>query len=221
MELSPTDISILTHSPLFAGLSDGSLAGALRLFGGHTARYKKGELIHKPWSRMTEFGLVLSGTVQACADDFDGNRMIMADVQPGVTFGEALCFLEIADSPVYISASEDAEILWLSAARLYESSDHAMQKRFTALLASRTLAMNDRIQILSKLSIREKLMVYFSERAASAGSNTFLIPFNREDMATYIGCDRASLSRELARLKKEGVIDYQKNAFKLFINAES
>ena len=208
---------IIRKNPLFSGMTDDELYSSVGLLSASIGKYKKGEVLHQPWTPMTKFGLVLSGVVQACCDDLDGNRMIMTEVQPGTSFGESLCYLKTPDSPVYIYASEDAEVLWLSLERLYSgSTDKAvldLQKRFTALLASRTLSMNSRIQILSRLTIRGKLMVYFSELAALSGSDTFDIPFSREDMATYIGADRAALSRELSRLKREGVIDYDKNRF--------
>lgn len=209
----------LGSNQLFADMSREEMKNAVRLLCGKVENFPKGTLVHRPWTALSRFGLVLSGSVQACCDDFDGNRMIMALVQPGVTFGESLCFLKIPDSPVYIYASEDSALLWLSAENLYNGSAEApvlaMQARFTALLAARTLAMNSRIQTLSKISLREKLMVYFSQQAAAAGSTRFRIPLNREDMATYIGANRASLSRELSKMKREGVIDYDKNDFTL------
>lgn len=215
---------VVTRNPLFSGMTEAEVEKAVTLLRGRIADYKKGEFLHRQGTPVTSCGLVLSGLLEVCADDFDGNRIIMAEVSPGVTFGESLSFLRVEDSPVYIAATEDAEVLWLSVADLYEREDDpmlpALQKRFTSLLASRTLTMNNRIQILSRISIREKLMVYFSELASRTGSSTFLVPFDREDMATYIGCDRASLSRALSKLKKEGVIDYQKNAFKLLKNGD-
>ena len=74
--------------------------------------------------------------------------------------------------------------------------------------------MNTRIQILSKLSIREKLITLFSSYS-SDGSESFVLPFNREDMAAYIGADRSAMSRELSKMKKEGIIDFHKEAFRI------
>lgn len=188
---------------------------AVKLFHGTVKAYKKGEFLHRPHEGLPRFGLVLSGAVQACCDDLDGNRTIMAEVTAGITFGESLCFLKISDSPVYIFASEDASVLWLSLSDLYtggtEPQGLELQKRFTALLAHRTLSMNSRIQILSKLTIREKLLFYFSQ--LSDGGGTVRTPLNREDMAAYIGTNRSALSRELSKMKQEGILDYRKNLF--------
>ena len=83
------------------------------------------------------------------------------------------------------------------------------------MLARRTLRMNDRIQILSRGSIREKLNAFFTECARDAGSPSFDIPFDRAGMAAYLGVDRSALSRELSRMRQEGLITYQKNHFVL------
>ena len=64
--------------------------------------------------------MVLSGVVQACMDDVEGNRVIMAEVTAGNTFGESLCFLGIQDSPVYVYASEQAEVVWISLKKIEE-----------------------------------------------------------------------------------------------------
>ena len=211
--------SIITKNVLFKGLDDEKLDAALKLLCAEHTFEKKGNIVHKPYRKHGHFGMPLSGAVQACCDDFDGNRMIMAEVKPGVTFGESLCFLQIPDSPVYIYASEDADVLWFSLKNVYNGvSDELVldiQKRFTALLAGRALSLNARVQILSKKTLREKLIFYFSDLAASNGSQTFKVSLNREDMATYIGSNRAALSRELSKMKAEGIIDFKKNTFSL------
>lgn len=210
---------IIKSSFLFRDMNDVELQKALEVFSAEAVGYRKGDLIHSEYTEMKTFGLVLSGAVHVCVDDIDGNRMIMAEAVPGATFGESLCFLEIKDSPVYIYAKENSEILRLSVENLYSDGNDAflteLQKRFTSMLASRTLKMNDRIQVLSKIKIRDKLMTYFTQLSQSCGSKTFQIPVNRDDLAAYIGANRSALSRELSNMKNEGIIDYYKNTVKL------
>ena len=204
--------------PLFAGLDRREREEAVSRMEGRTADYVKGEFLHLPGTPFSSFGLVLSGSVRVFEDDREGNRLIMAEVGVGNTFGESLCFLSVPDSPVYVCAAEDSRVLWLSPAPFFREGTEngaasAMRKRFTALLAGRTLKMNSRIQILSRLTIREKLTVYFSGLAREQGSDAVTVPFSREEMAAYIGADRSALSRELSKMKREGLIDYRKNVF--------
>lgn len=197
---------ILLKNPLFKGLRLEELEKEIERLDGKIKSYKKGEYLHRPNSKLKQFGFVLSGNVMACASDIDGNEVIMAEVQPGVTFGESLAFLKVSDSPVYVVASTDATVLWLNP----ESSE-----RFTSLLATRTLTMNSRIQVLSQKTIRDKLMVYFSELAQRTGGKEFIVPMDREAMASYLGINRAALSRELSKMREEGLIDFNKNKFVL------
>ena len=211
--------AVLSACPLFSGMNREETDNAAALMEGKTTSYKKGDFLHSPGTPFTAFGLVLSGTVYACTDDINGSRMIMAQVGPGNTFGEALCFLSVPEPPVYVTAASDAEVLWLSPSPLFGGQnggrESGMEKRFAAVLAGRTLKMNGRIQILSKRSIREKLIVLFSELKSGREDDTITVPFSREDMAAYIGTDRSALSRELSAMKREGLIDYRKNVFVL------
>ena len=83
------------------------------------------------------------------------------------------------------------------------------------MLAERTLSMNNRIQVLSKKSLREKLMTFFTQRVQESGSFAFEISMDRSAMADYLGVDRSALSRELSRLRDEGALKFRKNHFEI------
>jgi len=219
--LNEQDLSVLRTNPLFKGPDRERLDRQLQVMKAEKAHSARGEMLQRLGEPIRRFGVVLSGAVQVCVDDIEGNRMIMAEVAPGNSFGESLCFLGTKESPVYIFASEDSELLWLSTEDLFAGSDAfhmEIQQRFTATLAMKALTMNNRIQVLSRLSLRGKLTAYFTELAAAQGSNTIRLPMNREDTAAYIGANRSALSRELARMKEEGLIDYRKNQVRILTN---
>lgn len=217
--MNATDNPLVTKHPLFEGFDADTLFRALTILHAESAVYKKGAQLQHAGQRLKRFGLVLSGAVQVCEDDFEGNRMIMAEVTEGSTFGESLCFLKTAGSPVYITAPLPSEVLWLSPEALFqEASDplvRQLEVRFTTLLAKRTLSMNSRIQVLSKLKLRDKLITYFSGQARAAGSDTFTIVMNRDDMASYMGTNRTALSRELSHMKADGLIDFYRSTFRI------
>ena len=210
--------AVLGKNRLFRGMTEARMDRALQILRAEYREYRKGEFLHHAGQPMNRFGLVLCGAVRVCTDDIEGSRMIMAEVSPGVTFGESLSFLRIPEPGIYVTAAEDTGVLWLSAEECFsEQADAELElpKRFTALLAERALAMNDRIQILSKLTLRQKLIAFFTSASRSAGSRTFSVSMNREDMAVYMGTNRSALSRELAQMKREGILDYYRNSFQL------
>ncbi len=214
----------LKHCTLFEQYSDKELSDALLFFDAEEKCYKKDDhllMIGERWSR---FGLVLSGAVTVSMDDISGNRIIMANVSPGITFGESMCFLDVAESPVNITAGDDTHVLWLSLDNIKSSRVHLtsvkayeLTLRFVSMLAKRTLDMNDRIQILSKRTLHDKLITFFTHHMRLVGSHKFTVNMSREDMASYLGADRSALSRELSHMKKDGAITYKKNNFEILV----
>lgn len=218
ISLTADETRILREHPLFAGLTDSDFAEALTLCSAAPQSYQRDEFVKLSGEAFTAFGLVLAGSVLVYTDDLEGNPMLMAHVERGNTFGEALCYLK-KTPPIYVQAAEKTDLLWLRPAFSGGQNgtlENKLTNRFTALLAERTLSMNERIQILSHKSIREKLMTYF-QRYVRAQGKVFEIPLNRNALALYLGTDRAALSRELARMKADGVIDYDGKSFKILI----
>lgn len=210
----------LRSSILFRDMRPEELGYALRFFHANRRTYKKGEICNPIGEALPFFGLVLTGCVQVQTDDIDGNPMIMATVDPGETFGESLHYLR-REASVYIVAMTDTVILTMQAQEMYPSGvlsgrseqDAALIHRFLLLLTNRTLEMNNRIQVLSKLSIREKLFTLFSMYTTHHGKRTIRLPFDRNGLAVYLGVNRSALSRELSRMQREGLIRFDKNEF--------
>ena len=92
---------------------------------------------------------------------------------------------------------------------------HDITMRVMSCFAVRALSMNDRIQVLSQRSLRNKIITLLKQYSGRASGGTFSLPFSREDMAVYLGCDRSALSRELAAMKRDGIIDYYRNSFRV------
>ena len=203
--------------PLFEGLNDAGRARALELLSCREARYLKGETIKRVYAPLHAFGLVLEGAVEAMMDDFDGHPMLMSHVEAGSTFGEALFYLK-REAPVYIVAADPCRVLWLGGDCLRtgagDTLEGTLSRRFTAVLAERVLSMNDRIQILSKRTLRLKLTALLSQYEKRRGSS-FSVPMDRARMAAYIGSDRSALSRELCRMRDEGILSFDRRRFTL------
>ena len=71
------------------------------------------------------------------------------------------------------------------------------------------------MDFLSQRTLREKLMSYLSDAAEKNGKVNFTIPYSRQELADYLHVDRSALSRELSKMRRDGVIDFNKNVFKL------
>ncbi|MBO5755250.1 MAG: Crp/Fnr family transcriptional regulator [Clostridia bacterium] len=208
--------------PLFSALDEAALDEALTLLRGVEQSYKKGECLRRAGDSFFSFGLVLSGRVEVYMEDFDGGRMMMASVGEGDSFGESLAYLHTEESPVFVFAAEDARVVWLDASFFKQTvSCHTaslpllLRERFVSLLATRALMQNDRIQILSKAGLRARLVTFFSQCEHRYKSKTFRVPFDRASLAVYLGVNRTALSRELSRMREEGILDFYKDSFRL------
>ncbi len=210
----------LEKSALFCGFTEEERAKALAFFDAKEQAYNKGDTVKPIHSPFTRFGLVLEGQVQVYADDISGNQMMMAHVEKGHMFGESLSYLK-REEPVYAMAASPCRILWLHPGKVQALSaqtplEQTLIRRFIESLAHRALNMNDRIQILSKLTLEEKLKAYFTLCRQRQG-NPFRIPFSRTELATYLGANRSALSRVLSGMEKQGYLSCDGRSFTLHI----
>lgn len=211
--------SLLLNTYIFSGLSDCELDDALSYLNAREKSYKKGDSLIIQGDSITSFGIITSGTVQVSCDDINGNHMIMATVSVGDMFAESLAVTANNDSPIYAGATESCTVLWLDATPIRQNSVSTplhikIISNFMQAIAHKCLSMNDRIQILSKKTIREKVIAYISLLSAHGKSGEIILPLSRQDMASYLGVERSALSRELSNMQKEGIISYQRNSFR-------
>ena len=214
--------AVLCSSPIFSGMTESEIIQLCTVLHASERHYPKGAQLISPGDLIPAFGLLLSGAVQVSMDDVDGNHIVMADVAPGATFAEALVLSGTTDSPICAAALQKCVVLWLQGAPLADPSFFAsplcarFAVNFIRAFSHRTLQFNDRIQILSKKTIREKLITFFSQQAQRQHSRQITLRMDRSALADYLGTDRSALSRELSRMKRAGMIDYHKNQFSIY-----
>lgn len=182
--------------------------------------YKKDAVIFPMGETIDEIGVVISGNVNIENIDFQGNKTILSNISQGQVFGETYAFCQ---EPLMVEAvaGENSEILFLNIQTL-KSSHFAATEWYHKLIQNlllqsmhKNLILSSRIFCTSPKTIRERLMIYLSAQSGKAGSLTFQIPFDRQQLADYLNVDRSALSKELGRMRKEGILDFYKNTFRL------
>ena len=81
------------------------------------------------------------------------------------------------------------------------------------ILAMKNFMLNHKIDCLSKRTTRERILTYLSFQSKNAKSNSFTIPFNRQELADYLCVDRSAMSSELGKMRDEGILEFSKNKF--------
>ena len=211
----------LQGCPLFDGIEEHDLAGMLGRLGAKPVSARKGQPLFHEGEPAIYVGIVLSGAVQIVREDFYGNRSIMAYVGPKQLFGESYAFSRVPSLPVSIIADEDTEVLLLDSRRISVCCSNACTfhsqviYNLLHLVAVNNLVLHQKIQITAKRTTREKLMAYLLNQAKLQGSNAFTIPYDRQELADYLEVDRSGLSAEISKLRREGILESEKNHFRL------
>ncbi len=211
---------IMNHK-LFNGIIEADFTSMLTCLGAFEKSYYKSELILNEGESVTFVGVVLAGAVKIVHSDCNGEEVIIAKVSEGEIFAEVFACAEIGQSPVSIIATTKSTILFLNYGKIIATCNNSCRfhqqliSNMLKVVASKTLFLNKRIEIISKKTLREKILTYLYNE--SSGRKKFSIPMNREELANFLCADRSALSNELSKMKKEGLIDYYKNEFKLSI----
>lgn len=215
------NFSFLTKTLLFRGASKEEVEKMLRCLSTHTKAFQKGEMIYHAGETVDCMGLVLSGSVNIENDDVWGNKSIFSHVGVGRIFAETYACIPGETLMINVIAAEKTEILFLNATRLLEicpnSCAHHQKliKNLLQISAQKNLELSRRILHTSSKTIRGRLLSYFSEQAMQNGSYQFTIPFNRQQLADYLGVDRSAMSNELSKMRNDGILSYEKNTFAL------
>lgn len=209
----------LKNNPLFQGIAFSDFERMLACLSAKTAHYKKDEVILLSGAAVSFVGLILSGGVKVLKEDADGRIVLLAELGVSGLFGEVFACAGIDHSPVTVQAAENAEILFINYRRIITSCTAAcpfharLIENMLKLIARKSLALNQKIEILSRRTTRGKLLAFFDMQKGMA--KKFTIPYNREELADFLCVDRSAMSNELCKMRDEGLITFNKNEFEI------
>jgi CRP-like cAMP-binding protein len=207
------------YNPLFQGIAFSDFERVSDCLSVKTVNYKKDDVILLSGNTPDFVGLILSGSVQIIKEDRDGCISILTRLGVSELFGEVFACAEITQSPVTVLATENAEILLMDYKKIIRSCTSAcpfhakLIENMLKLIARKNLMLNQKNEILSKRTTREKLLAFFEMQRGIA--KKFIIPYNREELAHYLCVDRSAMSKELCKMRDEGLIRFQKSTFEI------
>lgn len=213
--------SLNIKSPLFEDIEDDDLDSMLSCLNAKTAPFPRGANIVCAGDNIVNIGIVLSGEVHVSKDDAFGHRQIIANLEPGDTFSEVFVCAGINESPVTVTAATDADILFIDYASSIKRCTKScifhtkLIENMLSLLAQKNIALSLKLDYLSIKNLRGRIAAYLLNESEKQASDLFYIPFNRNGLAEYLGADRSAISRELSRMRNDGLIEYWKNSFKI------
>ena len=212
---------ILSQCPLFSGISRQELGGMLSCLGGKITGIAKGNSVFLEGDPAEVVGVVLFGKVQIVRTDYYGNRSVLTVVSPGGLFAEAFACAGVEALPVSAIALQTSTVLLLDCKRVLTGCSNAcpfhshLVRNLLQGIAQKNLMLTQKIRCMSQKTTREKLMEFLLEQAKQQGSAEFVIPYDRQALADYLGVERSAMSVELSKLKKAGRIDCSGSRFRV------
>ena len=216
-----TYFALLQKTTLFQGMTEAELESVLLTQRPVLRQYARQDFLFHAGDPAHSIGIVLEGSVTVLQEDFWGNRNIIAKIERGNLFAEAYACSPNRRMEVSVMTDTGASVLFLNAQTLLSmpcqgSLSHVLlTQNLLTTIAQKNVVLNTKLRHLTQRSTRDKLLSYLSEISTRQGCSTFEIPFDRQQLADYLSVNRSALSKELSKLREEGLLTYHKNQFTL------
>ena len=194
---------------VFENISQKNKEKLLKSIHAYSVNYKKDTVISEVLSDPDDIAIIEKGYIHILQNNYNGTSSLIEELQDKDIFSLATLFLS---NNYEIIAKEDTELLLISNTDLisYEENDKTYNqfiKNLFIILNERLKDKNERIEILTKKTIRNKLLEYFKIMSNKNGSRYIYLPFSFGALADYLAVDRCAMSREIKYLKEEGIIE--------------
>lgn len=212
--------------PLFYGIDKKDMDSVMRCFDVSVKKYGSGTMIFSEGDAAQYIAVVLEGSVQIVRDDYYGNRSIIAVINPVQIFAEAFFCANVPKLPVGAFADTDVVVMLLDCRKLFETCGSGCE--FYSILthnllremAQKNILLNQKIELISKKTTKQKLLAFLLAEAKRRGSSEFTIDYDRQALADYLGVERSAMSAEIGKLRDEGYIEVNRRWFRILKNPE-
>jgi len=211
---------------LFSGIDSEDLDSMMICFDPVIRKYEKGEIAVIAGDPLQGVGIVLNGEVEVIRENAAGSKSIIAFLTKGNTFGEIAAFAGQGIWPSTVTARKESLLMFIPSDRFLGNCPRAcvfhktLIQNMLRILSAKAVQLNRKVDYLGIKSMRAKLCTYLLEQRNINKSITFILPVNKNELADYLNVSRPSMSRELGRLRDEGLIDFYLSSIRL-LNEEA
>ena len=207
---------------LFDGINTKERERLLKKLEANTIRFQKNNRILSYIMEDSFLGIVVDGYLQIIKEDYDGNKMIVENVVANSLFGSM--FIPFTNNEYSIIAKENSKVILFDFEELTNNNLNTSFKQneypvflrnLLKIMSKEIFSKNERIDILSNKTIRDRLLSYFKKESKKVDSKTIYLPFSFTDFAEYLAIDRSAMNRELKHLKEEKLIEVKGRRIKL------
>ncbi len=203
----------LQKSPLFQDISYDEYIRMLTCFNAVHKSYRPDDLIYDlVGGKNNAVGVIERGDAALIRIDEAGVSTVMEELSTGGVFGQMLAFSGSNEDSLEVVCRTPCDVVFIDYPHILKRCHNAcshhsiLVRNMLKLMGDKAQSLSQRVDVLSRRSIREKLLCYFHQLAEKTGEMTFQLPFSLSTLADYIATDRSAMMRELKRLREEGVI---------------
>lgn len=214
-------IPLLKRSKLFSGVGEDGIVSMLNCLNATSLHFKKGDYIFRQGEYLHSITLLTEGRLHIQKEDYWGNLSILNEIAPGEMFGEAHIAPNSGAMLNDVVATEDSKVLVFDIEKILSVCPSAcpfhtqLVKNLFYTISEKNRNLVQKLGHMSQRSTREKLLSYLSDEAKRQNSNSFTIPFNRQQLADFLSVDRSAMSNELCKMRDAGMLSFRKNYFSL------
>lgn len=208
---------ILIQTKLFHGFTEEELESFLTKANANRKKFARSEVVANETMACTHIGIVISGMIDAQKTYPSGKYITIKHLGEGEMFGEVVVFSDKETYPATLIAQTAAEVFFLQKEEIMRLQPEypLLMLNFVQILSQKILTLNQRVKSLSYHTLRQRIVDLLLDVYQKKQTLMFQLPVSRRQMAELLGTPRPSLSRELAKMREEGLIDFEKNSFKL------
>lgn len=210
----------LSKSKLFNGLDEASIKALNFCFKSRLKFVNKNEIIVSAGEKNEYCVYILKGSAKGVLYDEKGTESILEEYKTGDIYGLTEAYAKCEEYTNTLVAKEKSTIILFNRYRFIHPCENRcprhtiLVKHLSQILAQNNINLYNKISILSKRTIRDKILAYLNLININ-NEPYFDIPLNRQELANFLAVDRSALSKELSNLKQEGIIDFNKNHFSI------
>lgn len=214
-------LSLLADCPLFEGIAQNDIKGIVECMNLSVLSYTKNDYLTYAGQDFTDIGIVLSGTVALTKETASGNRVIIGLLGPGEMFGEMTAYSEKNSYSMTVIAHIDCTVIYFSRDKIIGCCEKAcvchknLILNMLKIVSNKATMLNKKVDYLAIKTLRGKISTFLLEEHKKGSNNTFQLPLNRHELADFLNTSRPSLSRELCKMRDEGLIDFHSTAIKI------
>ena len=155
-------------------------------------------------------GVIEEGIIEVSRTDYNGNKTVIETLEENDIIGSALAPIKNGEFDVVVK--ETAKVIVFDYDFIVSFNENTKSyynqfiKNLFIIITEKLNEKNERIDILTRRTIRNKLLEYFKTEYKKHGSRIIYLPFSFSDLANYLAVDRYAMTREIKALKDDGII---------------